>query len=176
MRLTTFTLAAAAMLAMTGCSDMISLRSFAPENLTVQNPLLPGIWSSSDDEIYIVRAKDKGYTITYIGKDNLPLHFDAKLIRAGAAEILDVTPTDDDDPFRVATHVPVRVSVDGATLRFTFLDSPWLREQARTQLAVQDVGKRILITAPGDAVARFLLLHGNDDRAYEGQPQILHRP
>src|SRR5882724_11734930 len=176
MRLTTLTIAAATMLGMTGCSDVISLNSFAPESLAIQNPALPGIWSSSDgDDTYVVRAKDKGYTITFAGKDNAPLRFDAKLFRAGDAQILDVTPAGDDDPFRVATHTPVRVWLDAATLKFAFLDSPWLIEQARKQLAVQDVGKRVLITAPGDAVARFLLLHGGDARAFHGDPQILHR-
>ena len=179
MRLTTLTYAAGAMLAtlgMTGCSDVISLNSFAPENFTIQNPALTGIWSSADgDEIYVVRAKDKGYTITYAGKDSAPLRFEAKLFRAGDAEILDVTPAGEDDPFRVATHTPVRVWADGTSLKFAFLDSPWLMEQGGGQLAVQAVGKRVLITAPGDAVARFILLNGGDARAWHGGPQILHR-
>ena len=82
---------------------------------------------------------------------------------------------DDDDPFRIAVHTPVRIWVDEHTLKFIWLDSKWLRARAREQLAAQDMGDRLLITSPGDALTKFLLLNGGDDRAYEGTPSLLER-
>jgi hypothetical protein len=64
--------------------------------------------------------------------------------------------------------------VEGATLRFATLDSAWLMENARKQLAVEDVGDRALITAPGDAVLRFLITYGGADNAY-GKPSVLYK-
>jgi hypothetical protein len=68
----------------------------------------------------------------------------------------------------------MRVWVDGTTLRFATLDSAWLKENARNQLAIEDVGDRAVITAPGDAVLRFLLTYGAADKAYE-KPAVLQR-
>jgi hypothetical protein len=51
-------------------------------------------------------------------------------------------------------------------LRWTFLDSDWLKQAASQQLAVQPSGDRSLITAPGEAVRQFLLKSGADNRAY----------
>jgi hypothetical protein len=47
-------------------------------------------------------------------------------------------------------------------------------ENARKQLAVEDVGDRALITAPGDAVLRFLITYGGADNAY-GKPSVLYK-
>ncbi|MCX6626928.1 MAG: hypothetical protein NTW28_04765, partial [Candidatus Solibacter sp.] len=58
------------------------------------------------------------------------------------------------------------------TLRVAFLDSEWLRKHAGGQLAVQEVGKRLLITSPGEEVTRFLLTYGADDRAF-ANPGVL---
>jgi hypothetical protein len=37
------------------------------------------------------------------------------------------------------------------------------------------MGDRLLITSPGDAVMKFILLNGGDDRAYEGKREELVR-
>ena len=176
MRLAVTLLIGAGLCALTGCSGLISLNSFAPDGLLVQNPLLPGVWSDSDS-IVIIKAMDRGYTITMVPRDKNDgtLTFNAQLFGAGNAEILDLVPADDKDPFRIAVHTPVRIRVDEHTLKFSYLDSKWLRARAREQLAAQDTGDRVLITAPGDAVTKFLLLNGGDDRAYEGTPSLLER-
>jgi hypothetical protein len=59
-------------------------------------------------------------------------------------------------------------------LRYATLDSGWLKENARKQLAMQDVRDRALITAPGDAVLRFLATYGGADNAYD-KPTVLHK-
>ena len=47
------------------------------------------------------------------------------MIKAGDARILDLTPAEE-DAFQVPAHTPMRVWVEGATLRIAFLDSKWL--------------------------------------------------
>ena len=84
-----------------------------------------------------------------------------------------LTPAED-DTFRIAAHTPLRVWVEGATLRVAFLDSQWLRERASAQLAVQQLGDRLAITSPAEEVTRFLLSYGADDRAFD-KPDVLTR-
>ena len=176
MRLAIPFLIGAGLCALTGCSGLISLNPFAPDNLVIQNPALPGVWSDSDSTV-IIKARDRGYSITMVSRDKNDgtLNFTAQLFGAGNAEILDLVSADDKDPFRIAVHTPVRIWVDEHTLKFAYLDSKWLRAQARAQLPVQEMGDRTLITAPADALTKFLLLNGGDDRAYEGTPEVLER-
>ena len=176
MRLSPILTIAPAVLMFSACSSLVSVNGFAPDSMLVQNSALPGIWADRET-MFIIKAKDRAYSITMIDKDKTSqaTSFSAQLIRAGSAEILDLVPAGDDDPFRLPTHTPVRIWVDERTLKFAWLDSPWLRENARKQLALQDVGDRVLITAPGEALMKFLLLNGGDDRAYEGSPNVLER-
>ena len=173
MRLTLLTLAAAALLTTTGCSNLVSLNPLASDDQMIQNSALSGVWADDDNSLYIVRPADRAYEITYIEKKGMPIHFNAKLFRIGDAQILDLTPADD-DPFRLNVHTPVRIWVDSATLRFTFLDSKWLREHAAKELPVQD-NDRTLITAPAAALGQFLARYAADERAFENTPAMLHR-
>src|SRR5690348_9108472 len=153
MRLSHILTLAAAALTLSACSSLVSVNGFAPDTLSVQNAALPGIWADNDT-VFVVRAKDRAYAITMMGKEKgaKATSFDAQLFRAGSAEILDLVPAGDDDPFHLPTHLPVRIWVDERTLRFAWLDSAWLRENARRQLAIQEFGDRTLITAPGEAL------------------------
>jgi hypothetical protein len=127
-----------------------------------------------DDDLYIVRQDGNGYTIGYSEKKSSAVYkLKAKMLKVGEARILDLTPAED-DAFRIAAHTPLRVWMEGAALRIAFLDSKWLREHVSGQLAVQEVGDRLLITSPGEEVTRFLLTYGGDDRAY-GKPTVLTR-
>lgn len=157
-----------AALGSTACSNLIFLNGFAPENLIAQNPSLPGIWSD-DENVYTIQSKERGYTITLSPKDKTSpaMNFTARLFRAGKAEVLDLVETGSDDPFRISVHTAVRIWVGEHTLKFAWLDSEWLRAEARKQLATQEFDNRSLVTAPADSVARFVLLHADDDRAYK---------
>jgi hypothetical protein len=66
------------------------------------------------------------------------------------------------------------VWVEGWTVRMAYLDSKWLKEHASAELAVDKAGDRLLITAPQEAVTRFLLTYGADDRAF-GKITVLTR-
>jgi hypothetical protein len=134
---------------------------------------LPGMWVG-EDGTYTVTAEGNGYAISRTEKKLGGVYkLKAKLLKIGETRILDLI-AEDEDPFQVAVHTPLRVWLEGATLRVAFLDSKWLREQAKAQLAVQEVNDRLLITSPGEAVKRFLLTHVAEDRAH-GEPTVLTR-
>ena len=63
---------------------------------------------------------------------------------------------------------------ESGTLRFTFLQSDWLKEQAGKQLPTALTKDRTLITAPGGAVGSFLAKIGADPKAGD-EPEVLHR-
>ena len=161
----------AATLAFTGCSDMVSLHPFVAEQEAVVDSRLTGVWFEEDD-MYVIRQADKGYSITYSDrKGSKAYKLEALMIKVGDALILDLTPAEE-DAFQVPAHTPMRVWVEGATLRIAFLDSKWLVEHATAELATQKVNGRTLITAPGEQVTRFLLTYGADNRAF-GKPTVL---
>jgi hypothetical protein len=59
-------------------------------------------------------------------------------------------------------------------MRWVFLDSKWLRDQAAQQLPSQPSHDHsTLITAPAEAFRAFVLKFGADDRSYEGDPMVL---
>jgi hypothetical protein len=173
MRLTTTLILAAAAIGLTGCSTLVSLHPFVEGQQAVFDPALLGVWAEDNNgAYYVVRQDGEGYKIRRI-QDNDAANFSAQLFKAGDLRILDLVSATD-DAFQLTVHTPMRVWIDGATLRFATLDSDSLKDAARKQLAVQDADDRTLITAPGDAVLRFLINYGSTDNAY-GKPSLLHK-
>ena len=173
MRFTNSILALAGALAMTGCSSLVSLNPFVAEQDAVPDPALAGVWSGGNgDATYVIRPDGRGYTITYMEKSGA-VRFQARLMVAGDAELLDLVSADDNG-FQLPVHTVVRVWASGNSLRFAFLDSEWLRAQAARQLTTAPTGDRLLITAPGEAVRTFLLNLGADEKAC-GKTELLDR-
>jgi hypothetical protein len=143
-----------------------------PEQYATVDPAMTGAWEDSDGTLYLIKQDGKGYNIRCVEKNGVT-SYSAQLYKNGDLRLLDLISAND-DPFQLAVHTPMRVWVDGTTLRFATLDSAWLKENARNQLAIEDVGDRAVITAPGDAVLRFLLTYGAADKAYE-KPAVLQR-
>jgi hypothetical protein len=162
----------AAAMGLAGCSAMVSLQPFVSEQYATFDPALTGVWADKDDGLYLIKQDGKGYNIRSVNK-NGALTYSAQLYKNGDLWLLDLV-SSNDDPFQLAVHTPVRVWVEGNTLKFAWLDSSWLKEKARKQLAVEDVGDRALITAPGDKVLAFLLTYGAAGDAY-GTPEEWHR-
>ena len=175
MRYCTLVVALAGSLLLTGCAGLISLNPIVTGQEARLDPALLGVWHDNDgeDTLIVKRAGDH-YAITYVDKSSpSTLKFEARLLEVGDAKLLDVV-SSEDDPFRIAAHVPMRVWPEGLTLRLSFLDSDWLKQQARQQLAVQTTKDRTLITAPSDAVRTFLMKYGVDAKAYS-EPQVLNK-
>lgn len=174
MRIAQLAIAMAGTLMCTGCSEMISLHPFVTDSEAVQDARLVGVWVDGDNPMYVVRADGNGYTISHSDKSSATVYrLKATLLQVGEARILDLTPAEEDG-FQIAGHTPLRVWIEGTTLRVAFLDSKWLKEKASAQLATQPEGDRLLITSPQEDVTRFLLAYGGDDRAY-GKTSVLSR-
>ena len=89
------------------------------------------------------------------------------------AKLLDLV-AKSDDPFTLPVHLLLRVWPEGGTLRFAFLETDWLKDQAKQQLPTHAVGDRTVIAAPVAAVQAFVAKYGADDKAHQ-EPEILYR-
>ena len=79
--------------------------------------------------------------------------------------MLDLTPEGSDD-FQIAGHALVRIWTEGGALRWSYLDTEWLRKQAAQLLPNKTDDKRMVLTAPGAAVRAFVAKFGVDDKAH----------
>jgi len=174
MRLPAVSLALASTLLLAGCSNLVSLNPFVTEKQAVTDPALSGIWASADGkDLYSIRDTQDGYDIRFTTDSGESVKFKARLMVAGEVKLLDLIAADE-NPFQLQVHTPVRVWTDGSTMRMTFLDSGWLREQAAKQIATTPAGDRTLIVAPSDVVREFFLKTGSDAKSY-GDPSVLRR-
>jgi hypothetical protein len=174
MRYPAMILALACAALLTGCSTLISLNPFVTGPQAVTDPALVGTWKSTDnDDKGRVTIEQRGpvYAIRFEGFDK-PMSFQGRLTRVGDAELMDVVSTDDHD-LAVAVHLVVRLWPSAGTLKWVYLESDWLKDQAKQALATQPSGGDTLITTPGDAAAQFLKKFGADPRAYTGEPNRL---
>jgi hypothetical protein len=177
MRFLSLVLALAGAVGMTGCSSLVGLNPFVTDRDAVQDAALAGVWSGDNgNATYAIQQDGSGYAITYMEKSDAVKFqankFQAKLMKADL-ELLDLVSAGD-NPFQLQVHTMVRVWPSGNSLKFAFLDSDWLREQATKQLATAPTGDRTLITSPGDAVRSFLLKYGADEKAH-GEVEVLVR-
>ena len=169
MQLAKTLLALTGALVLAGCDDpaLISLDPAVTDQDAAFDANLPGTWQAGDGgDLCIIRRGDgNSYTVTYVS-DGSARKFDAGLFQSGQAEILDLTPAEADD-FQLAGHVLVRVWSASGSLRWSYLDSPWIRQQAGQELPVREGnnGKTVL-TAHTAALRGFLSKYAADDKAH----------
>lgn len=174
MRFPSLVLALAGAMLMTGCSSLVSLNPFVTDKDAVLDNALAGVWTGDNGgEIYVIRRDGAGYAIAYMDQSSQVIEFQARLMKAGEVELLDLVSTNQ-DPFQIPVHHVVRVWPTGNSLRMAFLDTGWLKQQTARQLTTTTTDDRLLITAPGEAVRAFLTKFGADERAYT-EPGILQR-
>lgn len=153
----------------TGCESpvptFLSVEPIAGANDTVIDPALLGTWEEpgGKDLAAVIRPADQGYQISILAGGSV-LAFGAKLFRVKDSEFLDLVPEDDND-FRVPGHAIVRLWIDGPGLRWAFLDSDWLKQQAAS-LPAHTAGGKMQLFAPSDTVRAFLAVNGLNDKAY----------
>ena len=154
--------AAAVALMLTGCEgiptpSLLSLESAVTDRDTTPDVPLAGAWeSSTSDQVCLIRKdgdKDGAFSIQYLGGKQVALK--GRLFRAGDAMILELEPHEDDDYFNIPGHAFARVWLEGKTLRWSFLDSDWLKEQLKA-LPSYAAGDRTLLLASGKAVRAFI--------------------
>src|SRR5581483_2884156 len=176
MRFPFVVLAAAAAISLSGCSEMVSLNPYGVDGKSITDPQFAGTWRASgnkDADRFVIDEDGGTYTIHFLnGKESFA--FEGTLFRVGDAELLDLVPKNGDDAFSVPTHTLVRVWPGAGTLQWTFLDSDWLREHARNEMATQKSGDRTLLLNDTETVARFVALYAGDSKAYK-ETQVLTR-
>lgn len=174
MRFHLTTLALAGLIALTGCSSVVSLQPLVPDNLTIADARLEGAWIDADGkDTYLVQRSGTAYTITYIEKAGTAYRFDARLWKCGDALLLDLV-TSGDAPFHLPVHIAVRIWLDRDTLRIAFLDTDWFKNLAAARLATQTVDGRTVLTAPTAALQAFYQAFAADERAH-AEPGTLRR-
>ena len=173
MRIAALLTVLAATVAAAGCaSPVVALHSFVADRDAAVNPALAGSWAGGKDEPILIRIDGAGYRIMMFDR-NRSHTFHGRLLRTGNAEILDLV-LDDPSSLALPAHLPVRVWVEGDTLSFALLDTAWIKDQARREIACEEESGMLIATAPGDQVARFLDAYGGDERAY-GNVETLER-
>lgn len=163
----------AAALTMTGCSSLVSLNQVANDEETITDAGLPGLWDTGgkDGGMFAIRQEGTTYSVVYTEKSSSPAKFEGRLFQVGAVKVLDLVTTEENS-FQVPVHLLVRVWPEGTTLKWAFLESDWLKGQARQELASQESGGRTLVTAGSPAVRAFIVKHGADERAYSEQQTL----
>ncbi len=154
-----------------GCTSLLSLDPIVTASEATFDPALVGVWTEAKDhDMVIIRQSDeKTYAVAFCGKpSDTPVQFEGLLYKNGDLRIMDLAQKTDND-FLISGHSFVRIWLDGATLRWTFLDSDALKARvAEHSLVARKLGggDRMLITAPGSAVRDFLVQFGTDDAAH----------
>jgi hypothetical protein len=169
MRFPTILLALAGTLILAGCDSpsLISLDPAATDQDAVFDATLLGTWEAGQggDLCIFRRGAGNAYTVTYVSDDS-SRKFDARLFQAGQARLLDLSPQDSDD-FQIPGHTLIRILASSGSLRWTYLDSAWLRQQAAQELPnrARDNDK-MLLTAAAAPLRGFLAKYAADDRAH----------
>jgi hypothetical protein len=168
MKLTSMLLALAGALILTGCDSpaLLSLDPVVTDQDAVFDPTLLGTWGTDQGKDLCIfrRNGDSGYAITWV-TDGSARQFTARLFRVGEASMLDLTPEGSDD-FQIAGHAVARIWTEGGALRWSYLDTEWLRKQASQLLPNRTDDKRVVLTAPGAAVRAFVAKYGVDEKAH----------
>lgn len=159
---------------LTGCGDLSSVEGLATQDNTVFDPALVGAWNAGDAVIIVQKGDDQSYRIHWVGAEETEtprfVRMDGQLVKIGGQRILDLTDANP-GPFVIACHVFLRVRPVKDGLKVQFIDSKWIREQAKTLPGfVQD--NHPVLTAPPAQVEAFLLKFGFDERALD-DPMML---
>ena len=169
MKRTAMLAALAAITILTGCeSPAPGLLSVEPvvtaKDTAIDNALL-GTWQEGDkDLVAVIRPGDSGgYQIAVLSGSEVT-NFQAQLFRVNEAEFLDLSPADDND-FRIPGHAIMRLWINGPGLRWAFLDSDWLKQQA-TALAAHTSDGKMQLFSPTASVRAFIAANGVNDKAY----------
>jgi hypothetical protein len=146
-----------------GCTELVSLNPFVTEQEAVADRALTGVWTTNDHTIAI-QLNGSTYTITYLEKGPQALKFEGRLIVVGDVKLLDLIETSD-DPFVMPVHMLVRAWPEGNSLKWTFVDSDWMKEQVALRVSVHSQDKRRVITASGDEWRQAIRKLAVDDKA-----------
>ena len=164
-------------LLLTGCGDLPSVEGIANKENTVFDPALVGAWNAGDAVIIVQAVEDKtSYGIHWVGAEGSDtprfVRMEGRLVKLGDQRILDLNAARQ-DAFSIPCHVLLRIRPVSDGLKVQFIDSKWIREQARALPGFVQDGHPVL-TAKAAEVEGFVRKFGFEERALD-EP-ILLRP
>jgi hypothetical protein len=156
---------------LTGCGDLPSIESVANKDNTVFDPALVGAWNSGDAVIMVQKGDDQSYRIHWIETETTDtprvLEMEGKLAKVGDQRILDLA-SSEPGAFSIPCHVFLRVRPVQEGLKVQFVDSVWIRGQAKTSSLPSFVFEDSpVLIAPPSQLEAFLLKFGFDEQALD---------
>jgi hypothetical protein len=155
---------------LTGCGELPSVEGLANNDNTVFDPALVGAWNAGDAVVIVQKGDDQKYAIHWVGAEGSTdtpefVRMEGTLVKIGDQRILDLT-AKEAAAFSIPCHVFLRIRPVKDGLKVQFIDSKWIREQAKALPGfVQD--NHPVLTAPAAQVEAFLLKFGFDERALD---------
>ena len=164
-----------AVVSLTGCGDLPSVEGIANKDNTVFDPALVGAWNAGDAVIIVQASEDKSsYAINWVGAEGTQtprfIRMEGTLVKLGDQRVLDLTAARQ-DAFSIPCHVFLRIRPVNDGLKVQFIDSKWIREQARALPGFVQDGHPVL-TASAAQVEGFLRKFGFEERALD-EPMLL---
>lgn len=157
------------------CGDLLSVHPLATPATTVFDASLLGEWQCAGKDckgmVVLREGANRGYDIVWVPgeADGEPLRMQGRLVKVGSREVMDVIAIRD-RTFSVPGHFFLLMQRTGDGVRFQWLDSEWLRNQAAAPGVVAHamVDDKPVLTAEGGALQTFLAKYGLDVRAVSG--------
>jgi hypothetical protein len=152
------------------------VEALASKDNVVFDPALEGAWNSGDAVVMVQRGDDLGYRIHWIGTETTStprvLEMEGKLVKVGDQRILDLV-SSDPGAFSIPCHVFLRIRPVKEGLKVQFVDSKWIRDQAKAAALPSFVFEDTpVLTASTARLGAFFLKFGFDEQALDN-PMIL---
>ncbi len=177
LRLLLFLIPILACLPLIGC-PAYSVHPLYTDQDAVVEPALEGTWVSPDpgdkEELTFKKVGDRDYSMTFFSPDTkVSQNYNVRLVRLGSQLFMDLIAHDQtitgvklDDSFGViATHVILKVKISGDDLAYAALEEDAITKQnpkGGAPLDYQIADGSTLVTAPTDALRRYISVHTED--------------
>ena len=174
------------MLLLTGCIPSLH-PLYTPEDLIFDDALL-GEWVDKDGKETWTFAKgdEKQYKATYVDDDGKKGEFVVHLLKVKDRLFLDLFPVDPElkqNSFYAVHLMPVhtflRIELKGQTLRFSLLDSSWIKNFVEENPGVirhEKIDNAVLLTAQPKELQAFLALYEDNAKAWDERPAMTRKP
>ena len=164
----------AAALLMTGCGSLLSVSPLYSDQNVVQDPGLIGAWHAAkedDKDILVVQpGQDGDYQVLYTSMQDSAktMKFDIRLVQLKDYRFVDMVR--DTEGWTIPGHSLAKISLIGDVLKFSFMDSGWLKNQ----IAPMKRSEMVVLPGGTEALQQMVLKYAAEPRAFE-DAQEFHR-
>lgn len=180
------------------CEPELSVHRLYGSDDVVFEPGLLGTWtmpeSTNNEEVMgfeFTKSTSDGYTLIMTYQENPTAKtekyfFAAHLVKLHGRVFIDVVPTssqvdgqDSDGPPGIPAHFFGRISIDGDTLKMSFLDDEWVAGHVRSgDISIdteEEDDKKVVLTASTAELQKLLVDHADDEQAFSVKLDDLKR-